>query len=588
MRKKFFVKNLMLFILPLLIPVIMLGSLSITLTRGFITDDINTNNKKMLRQAKESMELIYNEIDSLSLNFNMNAYISIRLKYILDNGLMDYSSLDVLNIFKNIVDAPINSKPYIQSIYVYIDNKQGNFLASGSGISNLSTTEDSTWYDSYMKNRDNNNINTWVEIRHINLYNFINRPVNLVTVYKKTYTSGSNIADGVIVMNIKGDYIDNMLSGLMTYNDQMAFTLDDDNNIISSSAGSNKSDMGILEKLRSQTGNFSELKFKNRLFVVSQINSDRYSLKYISIVPRQTIYKVPNKLFLITVLFLLASLVLGFILSYYFTRKNYNNLKAIISTIESAENGAELPPLPSRVKDEYGYILQNIIKTFIEQSYLKVQLSEKKYKLKTIEMLALQSQINPHFMFNTLNTIFWKAISLTGEQNEVSKMIDYLANILHFSLGNPDKTITLSEEISNTISYIEIQKIRYKNKFRVIWQYDDKITQNKIIKLLLQPLIENSIYHGIKGKDGASVIKIKITEDDSHLKISVFDNGLGIDSGTLDKIRKTLKENGEYSGHIGLTNTNKRLKLTYGEEFGLSIRSKHGRGTGIYIKIPIS
>ena len=588
MRRKFFVKNLMLFILPLLIPVIMLGSLSITLTRGFITDDINMNNKKMLRQAKESMELIYNEIDSLSLNFNMNAYISIRLKYILDNGLIDYSSMDVLNIFKNIVDAPINSKPYIQSIYVYIDNKQGNFLASGSGISNFSNAIDNTWYDSYQKNRYDSNINTWVEIRHINLYSFINQPVNLVTVYKKTYTSGSDVADGVIVMNIKGDYIDNMLNGLMTYNDQMAFTLDNQNNIISSSTGANKSDIGILEKIRNQTGNFSELKFKNKLFVVSQIYSDRYSLRYISIVPRQTIYKVPNKLFLITVLFLLASLILGFILSYYFTRKNYNNLKAIISTIESAENGAALPPLPSRVKDEYGYILQNIIKTFIEQSYLKVQLSEKKYKLKTTEMLALQSQINPHFLFNTLNTIFWKSISLTGEQNEVSKMIDYLANILRFSLGNPDKTITLSEEISNTISYIEIQKIRYKNKFRVIWQYDDKITQNKIIKLLLQPLVENSIYHGIKGKEGTSIIKVKITEDDSHLKISVFDDGLGIDNETLKKIRKNLNQDGEYSGHIGLTNTNKRLKLTYGEEFGLSIRSKYGRGTGIYIKIPIS
>ncbi|MFC6548022.1 sensor histidine kinase [Cohnella cellulosilytica] len=533
------------------------------------------------------MELIFNEIDSLSLNFNMNAYISIKLKSLFENGLTDYGSMDMLNFFKHIIDAPVNSKAYLQSIYVYIDNKQGVFLASESGISKLETNEDKSWYDSYIHYRDSSSVNTWIELRHVNLYSFNSAPANLLTVYKKTYTSGSKVADGVIVMNLKGDYIDHMLNGLTSYRDQAVFTLDENDTILSSSTGASRLDNGILQQIGDQTADFSELKLKNEPYMISQIRSDRYSLRYISIVPKKTIYKVPENLLLITVLLLLVSLILGFVLSYYFTKRNYNNLKVIISTIKSAEKGAELPALPSRVKDEYGYILQNIIKTFIEQSYLKVQLSEKKYRLKTMEMLALQSQINPHFLFNTLKTIFWKSISLTGEQNEVSKMIDSLTHILHYSLGNPDTTITLSEEISNTMSYIEIQKSRYKDMFRVVWQYDDKITNYKFMKLLFQPLVENSIYHGIKEKDGTSVIKIKITEDDSHLKICIFDNGLGMDGDTLREIRKRLNEDSEYSSHIGLINTNKRLKLAYGEKYGLRIRSKHGRATGVYIRIPI-
>jgi two-component system sensor histidine kinase YesM len=275
-------------------------------------------------------------------------------------------------------------------------------------------------------------------------------------------------------------------------------------------------------------------------------------------------------------------------LTFFLTKRNYNNLLSIITTFESAENGEPLPALPSRVNDEYSFILQNVIKTFIEQSYLKVQLSEKKYRLKTMEFVALQSQINPHFLFNTLKTIFWKSISLTGDQNEVSNMIEHLSDILHYSLGNYEKTVTLAEEIKSVQSYIEIQKVRYKDKFRVIWQYDDALTKYSVLKLLLQPLIENCIYHGIKEKEGFSYIKIKMALVKSNILITIIDNGLGIKPDTLSEIRKKLSEDGEYTEHIGLSNTNKRLKLTYGDEYGIVIRSKYGLGTVIYITIPVS
>ena len=104
--------------------------------------------------------------------------------------------------------------------------------------------------------------------------------------------------------------------------------------------------------------------------------------------------------------------------------------------------GEALPPLPSRVRDEYGYIQQNILKTFLEQSYLKMQLSEKRYRLQSMELLALQSQINPHFLYNTLDTLNWISIRLNGHPNQISTLLESLSSILRYSLGHPNETAT--------------------------------------------------------------------------------------------------------------------------------------------------
>lgn len=130
--------------------------------------------------------------------------------------------------------------------------------------------------------------------------------------------------------------------------------------------------------------------------------------------------------------------------------------------------------------------------------------------------------------------------------------------------------------------------IRYADKFDVIWVYKENVKPISTIKLLIQPLVENCIYHGINNKEGKSKIKIKISSDDDLLTLVIIDNGIGINSENLKVIKDKLDLDGEHSNHIGLFNTNKRLKLTYGNNFVLHINSKLGLGTVIYIRIPIS
>lgn len=219
-----------------------------------------------------------------------------------------------------------------------------------------------------------------------------------------------------------------------------------------------------------------------------------------------------------------------------------------------------------------------------------IQLSERKFRLKTMQLLALQSQINPHFLYNTLETINWKILSLTKKPSQANQMVENLSDILKYCLDDPLKTVTLDDEIKNTISYVEIQRVRYRDKFDVLWEYNEDETSIKVIKLILQPIIENCIYHGIKEKDGKSLIKIKIFKIQCQLKISVIDNGLGICDENLKIIRQNLEQkddfNNDFTSHIGLYNINKRLKLNYGEEYGVIIRSRQGVGTVVQLRIP--
>ncbi|MET3290855.1 UNVERIFIED_CONTAM: sensor histidine kinase YesM [Brevibacillus sp. OAP136] len=147
--------------------------------------------------------------------------------------------------------------------------------------------------------------------------------------------------------------------------------------------------------------------------------------------------------------------------------------------------------------------------------------------------------------------------------------------------------MSLREEITYTISYIDIQKVRYTDTFDVIWSVEDSIFNYRVMKLFLQPLVENSLYHGIKEKGSFGMIKIKMKVIQSTLHISVTDNGIGMTPERLREVRDNLNAIIEQTNHIGLYNTHRRLKLTFGEQYGVFISSKFRWGTSVKLTIPI-
>lgn len=577
MKKRGFIRNLVLFALPLFIPIFILGTLSITITKKFIYEDINKSNMNLLKQTKENSELILNESDFLRLIFDNSSMV---INQILSNNKFTYEDLQLINIVKELLTTSVGARPYIHSIYILFDSNKESFLASGDGVVNMKDYNDIVWYDSY--NAKNKNIYDWSEMRNIQMYSFEKSPQKIVTLYMRL-----NSTEGVLVLNIFQSYFEKGFNSLILNPEQTLMVLNEDNQLIYCNKKVEEIKKYNLMDFKDTEGN-KILNIGQEEYTINQTISGKYNWKYILITPSSFFYKVPIKITQMAALSLLISFLLGLALTFYITRKNYSQVKRILLILESAESGYPLPSFPDRIKDEYGYIIHNILKTFIEQSYLKTQLSERKYKLKMMELLALQSQINPHFLFNTLATISWETIIHLGESNYINRMIENLSDILRYSLESPSETVTLKKEIENTKSYIEIQKYRYGDKFDVIWECDPYTEDIEVTKLLMQPLVENSIYHGAKEKETKSKIKIKIKANSEYLDISVIDSGKGMTKVTLMEVRKKLETDVEQYEHIGLGNINKRLKLFYGNEYGLRIKSKYNFGSVVSIRIPIS
>ncbi len=208
--------------------------------------------------------------------------------------------------------------------------------------------------------------------------------------------------------------------------------------------------------------------------------------------------------------------------------------------------------------------------------------------LKKAELRALQAQINPHFLYNTLDTIIWMTESKKTDQ--VIEIVRALSSFFRISLSKGRDWITIGEEIERTRNYLTIQKMRYRDILDYRVEMADRVADNTVLKLILQPLVENALYHGIKNKRQGGTIVVRAQPwRDSEVLLQVEDNGIGF---TPEKLGQLQAELADHSGEIrlesgyGIGNVNRRIRLYYGEPYGVSIKSEYQAGTCVSIVIP--
>ena len=220
------------------------------------------------------------------------------------------------------------------------------------------------------------------------------------------------------------------------------------------------------------------------------------------------------------------------------------------------------------------------------QELMEQNVAAQKEKRKS-EMKALQAQINPHFLYNTLDSIIWMAEA--GQNDDVVLMTSALAKLLRQSISNDKEQVRVEEEINYVQSYLTIQKMRYKDKLEYTIDVDPEICSVTIIKFAIQPLVENAIYHGLKYKDTKGKISIRGYVRGKKGYITITDDGVGMDEETLRCIfdEKQKKEKKPKSNGVGVPNVQKRLQLYYGAEYGISYISRQGEGTVATVTIPL-
>ncbi len=236
-------------------------------------------------------------------------------------------------------------------------------------------------------------------------------------------------------------------------------------------------------------------------------------------------------------------------------------------------------------EDEIGILADNFNYMSEKIEHLLSRMVEENAKKKDAEYKALQAQINPHFLYNTLNSIRWMAIIQNADN--IKKMVEALARLLANTTSKSGAFVTVEDEINNLNDYIYIQKIAYKNKFKVKWDVDESTLSFYCIKFILQPVVENAIFHGIDPKDGSGTISISIQKNENSLFIEIKDDGVGMNQSKLKDLLSGKSDENKKFTSIGISNVYERIKMTHGEAADMTIESIPGEGTMVSIHMPL-
>ena len=281
-----------------------------------------------------------------------------------------------------------------------------------------------------------------------------------------------------------------------------------------------------------------------------------------------------------------VGIIAALISTFFSLRVSHSVTKPLIyltDTMKKFGKGDLSVRVPVLYEDEIGILSEEFNKMSEQIRQLVDQVYREQRAKRKSELAALQAQINPHFLYNTLNSV--SSLIKMNCPDEAFIMIQAIGTFYRTSLSDGKTLIPLEQEITNIENYIKIQKVRYGNKIEYEIDIENEILQERIVKLTLQPLIENSIYHGIKEMRGKGIIRIKGWKEKNKVFIQVSDNGLGIPEEKLEELfSKDYREKGSA---FGLFNIQQRLQIYFGKEYGLTVESKLSQGTKATVCIPV-
>ncbi|HBL35407.1 MAG TPA: sensor histidine kinase [Firmicutes bacterium] len=335
-----------------------------------------------------------------------------------------------------------------------------------------------------------------------------------------------------------------------------------------------------------ENGGYQVVKVDGKSYFVVFNKSPFTNWLYTNILPYEDVFKQVIQMRRIVILIFGALFLITMLISLWMAGNLTKPMQKLINQMKLVESGEFEETMAQSLElergDEIGTLQRKFlkmvkrIKNLIQENYTKQLL------VKEAQLRALQAQINPHFLYNALESINWRA--KINQQTEISQMIESLGNLLRNAMSDQQHLVTVKEELKLIQDYIHIQKVRFVSRLDFKIELDRRWEQLLIPKLILQPLVENAINHGLEQMIEPCTIRITATESGAFLFLKVEDNGPGIPPDLLRKLQ--MQETKPDNLGIGLKNIDERLKLVYGKEYGLTLTSQVGAGTRVMVKIP--
>ena len=551
------------------IPFIVLSIMFYSNTLKNIREEITLENSYIFDNSVNIIDRTLMEVDTLTSSLASNESTQL---YTINNVSTD-SFKTISRLAKTL---PIIYR-YIDSIYIYSEPTDTVIMDNNSiPLSDLSDTD---WISAY--HAVTSPKGTIIPRSKNNVY------PQLITIIKPIYVADEK--KGAIIMNINAQSIYNSMLYQQYKDGRLFFLVNADNKIIISSElsyfNTYPDNIGLNTLTIESNPKNSVYEINDKNYVVLSGDSAISDYKYISAYPLELYEHKLSTMKLQIIGILLLLMIIIFILAYVASVRSYSPLNEIISFLDNSQPPAD--SIEEEDKNELMYII-NSIQTHINDKTKMAEILEERMKLlRKSQYDMLQTQINPHFLYNTLETINWMAYNMSNSENPVSKSLINLASFFRNTLTS-GYFVSIENEIKYTNEYVNILALRYGDLFDIEWDIDESILSYTIIKICLQPIIENAVYHGIKQKNDKGLIKIKGLCDDNNIILIVSDDGVGIEKDALDELNKTLSETSftNEKSHIGLSNVNQRIKIIFGDSYGIHVESTVGVGTDVYVTIP--
>jgi two-component system, sensor histidine kinase YesM len=556
-RRRFFYTRFLRYLILMLIPILLFSSVFQWMFRKHVTGIIETDKAQITNLSLLTMDHLFGELEKVRIFIETNPDYHLSLLQELREENPGKNVQQDLDRIKEYLTASLNANPYIHSYY--IGKQTSPFIIVDGERRDRNTWFDTGWLDDYPAGQTG-----WVRCRNIREFAFETQGVPVISVYRLTRYNE------IITINIYRNYLVNLLNEITSENGEMVYLLDKDGTVIARSSSA----MAYAPHM------------DGKYYTVSK-PLERYGLYCLDLIPRSTMLAPVYMMLRVSAFTALLAFLLSALLALAFSRKEYLKIARILDTIETNTGQSFDIDVVGKNGDVHYYILQTVIQEFIAKSRLEKELSDHQYALLCSRMATLQYQINPHFMFNTLQSIDDAVLQETGHAGAGNRMIGLFAELLRYSLEDPSDMVTVKREVTMTVTFEELAKYRTGNRMLVVWDYDEeKIAELRVPRLLFQPLLENVMNHGLQEDGQRTIVKIRMVLTGSLLEICLIDNGPGMDPSRLEGIRATLDKGFSTDGRrVGLRNVHNRLVLLYGQECGLRLYSRPGHGFCIFFRL---
>ena len=589
LREKFITHFLLISIVPsLLITIFISWTVS-----NIIERQSNTHLMQLIGNVSKSLDVQAGSIQNISYFISMNQDV----QYFLDGGSdMLQQDQDRYRLHSFLQGF---STLYSEIAGIIVVRYDGQYLSNDMYARSEQNLTEEYWYHEAMAahgiykmigHPENRNVTT-----HVNY-----KDSEIVSVVRAIQDPETGKTKGVVLIDLKLRVIAEMLRDVKLGKSGYLLVVDEKGDAIYEPPHAYNFIPSDHEQWKKQTSGSFNIEVNKEDHHILYYTSTFTNWTTVGVFPLQDTLqaiKDTNK-YLVFFFFLLC--VIGMTASIFLSTSITKPITKLASMMRKVEEGNMNIPLLADRKDEVGVLVNSFQKMIVQIKRLLKQVEEEQYKKREAELRSLQAHIQPHFLYNTLDTIQW----LTRKEgaHEATEMVGALSKLFRIGLSKGNEIIPLVDEIEHVKSYLIIQKTRYKEKLNYTIDVDEDCNRLYVMKIILQPIVENAIYHGIKERRGTGTVSIKISQSHGFLKMIIEDDGKGMDGERLLSLRKalssplvdqehviatpTLSRGGELVGY-GLRNVQERIQLSFGALYGITIESALHDGTVVTITHPI-